>query len=460
MAEVCRALYPNQSGVVLGTIMNSRQQLRKQILELVKKFYSGDDKDSFTPGEDWIRFAGCFHDQNELMFLVDSALDFWLTAGRFSEQFETSMAEYLGVENVLLLNSSSSASLVALAALTSEKLKDRRLQPGDEVITLAVGSPNTINPIVQNRAIPVLVDVKLGSYVPAMETIESALSPKTKALLLGHTMGVPSPVSEAREFCDRHGLWLVEDNSDAFGSLYDGKLTGTYGDLATWSFHADRHLIMGEGGAVSTGNEDLARIVRSFRDWGRDCYCSGGESNTCGKRFGQQFGFLPFGYDHKYVYSHIGYNFKLTDMQAAVGVAQLDKIGHITEARKRNHAALGAGLARYDKYLVLHSAPAKADPSWLGFVVTILPEAPFTRAALIAALESAKIETRILFSGNILRHPAYADIQHRTAGALPNSDLITANTFCLGAYPGLTPGMIEHILSTVGRFIAEADAKA
>jgi CDP-6-deoxy-D-xylo-4-hexulose-3-dehydrase len=327
------------------------------------------------------------------------------------------------------------------------------VKPGDEVITVAAGFPTTVAPIVQNRAIPVFVDVELGTYVPTFEKLEAALTTKTKAVMVAHTMGVPFPVAEVRKWCDHHGLWLVEDNCDALGSRYDGRLTATYGDLATFSFYPAHHITMGEGGAVAVGNEELARIARSFRDWGRDCYCAGGENNTCGKRFGQQFGSLPMGYDHKYVYSHIGYNLKVTDMQAAIGVAQLEKLEQFITARKQNHAELAAGFKKHESHLVLHSAPLKSDPSWFGYVLTVRPGAPFSRGELVGALEHSRIETRNLFCGNLLRHPAYAEIEHRVAGALTNTDIITTNTFFIGVYPGLTRKMIEHVISTVDRFI-------
>ena len=434
--------------------MKDRNTLRQQILELVREYQAAEAKKSFRPGEDLVRYAGRYFDEKELVNLVDSSLDFWLTAGRYAEEFEAGLAEFLGLENVLLVNSGSSANLVAFSALTSARLKDRRVRPGDEVITVAAGFPTTVNPILQNRAVPVFVDVELGSYVPALEKIEAALSPKTKAVMIAHTMGVPYAVRELRELCDRRGLWLVEDNCDALGTRYEGRLTATFGDLATFSFYPAHHITMGEGGAVAAANEDLARIARSFRDWGRDCYCAGGENNTCGKRFAQQFGTLPFGYDHKYVYSHIGYNLKVTDMQAAIGVAQLRKLDEFVGGRKRNHAALLAGLKKHERHLILHRAPAKADPSWFGCVITVRPEAPFTRAELVNALERARIETRNLFCGNLLRHPAYSDIEHRVVGSLANSDIITTNTFFIGVYPGLTPEMIRHVLATFDQFIA------
>jgi CDP-6-deoxy-D-xylo-4-hexulose-3-dehydrase len=433
--------------------MNDQTNLRARILEQVRAYQASAVKKPFTPGEDLVRYAGRHFNAEELVNLVDSSLDFWLTAGRYSDEFEASFADYLGRSHALLVNSGSSANLVAFSTLTSPKLKDRAVKPGDEVITVAAGFPTTVNPIIQNRAVPVFVDVDLGTYVPTGEKIAAALSTKTKAVMIAHTMGVPYDLRNLRAFCDHHKLWLVEDNCDALGSRYDGQLTATFGDLATFSFYPAHHITMGEGGAVVTGDDDLARIARSYRDWGRDCYCGAGENNTCGKRFGQQFGTLPFGYDHKYVYSHIGYNLKVTDMQAAIGVAQLKKIDEFVAARKRNHAALATGLKEFEQYLILHTAPPKADPSWFGYVITIRPDAPFKRAELVLALEMARVETRNLFCGNLLRHPAYANIEHRIVGSLTNSDIITSNTFFIGVYPGLTQEMIRHILDVIGRFI-------
>jgi len=433
--------------------MSNRKQLRHQILDLVRQYHAAAPAPGFVPGESPVRYAGRVFDEAELVNLVDSSLDFWLTAGRYAEAFEAGLAEYLGVPNVMLVNSGSSANLVAFSALTSPKLKDRRVNPGDEVIAVAAGFPTTVNPIVQNRAVPVFVDVELGSYVPTIEAIEAAISPRTKAVMIAHTMGVPFPVREVRELCDRKHIWLIEDNCDALGSRYDGQLTATFGDLATFSFYPAHHITLGEGGAVAVADEELARIARSFRDWGRDCYCTGGENNTCGKRFSQQFGALPFGYDHKYVYSHIGYNLKVTDMQAAIGVAQLAKLDAFVAARKRNHAALTASLRKYENHLILHAAPPKADPSWFGYVITVRPEAPFARADFVGALEAARIETRNLFCGNLLRHPAYENIEHRVVGGLANTDIITANTFFIGVYPGLTDSMIEYVLATVDEFM-------
>ena len=433
--------------------MTDKATLRQQILDQVRTFHQAGqaERTDFQPGKDQVHYAGRVHDADELMTLVDASLDFWLTAGRFTEDFESGLAEFLGAENVLTVNSGSSANLVAFSTLTSPKLGDRRIKPGDEVITVAAGFPTTVNPIVQNRAIPVFVDVQLGTYTPTLEAIEAAIGPKTKAVMLAHTMGVPFELRELRDLCDRHNLWLVEDNCDALGSRYDDQYTGTFGHLATVSFYPAHHITMGEGGAVMTDDDELARIARSFRDWGRDCYCSGGENNTCGKRFSQQFGTLPHGYDHKYVYSHIGYNLKITDMQAAVGCAQLRKLPGFIDDRKRNHARLAAGLAKHADKLILHTAPPKADPSWFGYVVTVRPDSAVTRADLVGALEAARIETRNLFCGNLLRHPAYRDIDHRVVGTLDNTDLITTNTFFIGVYPGLTDPMIDHILAVFDR---------
>lgn len=425
-----------------------RTQIRAQIQELVQQYHLAQAEQPFVPGRDMVHYAGRVHDDDEIGTLVDSALDFWLTAGRFTEEFETGLADFLGIENCLTVNSGSSANLVAFSTLTSPKLADRRIRPGDEVITVAAGFPTTVNPALQCGAMPVFVDVQLGTYVPTLEAIEAAIGPRTKAVMMAHTMGVPFELTELRDLCKQHRLWLIEDNCDALGSRYDGQYTGSFGDLATISFYPAHHLTMGEGGAVLTNHDDLARIARSYRDWGRDCYCIGGENNTCGKRFGQQFGTLPFGYDHKYVYSHIGYNLKITDMQAAVGCAQLRKLPAFIAARKHNHARLSAGLQRYADKLILHHAPAKADPSWFGYVISVRPESGLTRADCVGALEAARIETRNLFCGNLLRHPAYQDIPHRVVGSLQNTDLITTNSFFIGVYPGLTQPMLDHILAT------------
>lgn len=430
--------------------MTHKATLRREILHQIRRFHAAaaEEKAAFRPGQDPVHYAGRVYDADELVTLVESSLDFWLTAGRFTQEFESGLAEFLDVENCLTVNSGSSANLVAFSTLTSPKLGKRRIQPGDEVITVAAGFPTTVNPVIQFGAAPVFVDVQLGTYVPTLEAIESAIGPKTKAVMVAHTMGVPFELTELRDLCDRHHLWLVEDNCDALGSRYDGRYTGTRGHLGTLSFYPAHHITMGEGGAVITDDDELARIARSVRDWGRDCYCSGGENNTCGKRFSQQFGTLPYGYDHKYVFSHIGYNLKITDMQAAVGCAQLRKLPQFIEARKHNHKRLHAGLQNHADTLILHSAPDKADPAWFGYVITVRPNSGIARSDLVRALEAARIETRNLFCGNLLRHPAYQAINHRVVGSLDNSDVITTNTFFIGVYPGLTAPMIDHILAT------------
>ncbi|MEX0383161.1 lipopolysaccharide biosynthesis protein RfbH [Spiribacter sp. 1M153] len=436
--------------------MSDQTTLRQEILEKVREFHAAGQKGkaAFEPGQTPVHYAGRVHDADDIVSLVDSSLDFWLTAGRFTEDFESGLAEFLDIENVLTVNSGSSANLVAFSTLTSPKLGERRIRPGDEVITVAAGFPTTLNPAVQFGAVPVFIDVELGTYTPTIEAIEAAIGPKTKAVMMAHTMGVPFELSELRALCDRHGLWLVEDNCDALGSRYDGQYTGTFGDLATISFYPAHHITMGEGGAVITNDDNLARIARSFRDWGRDCYCAAGENNTCGKRFSQQFGSLPFGYDHKYVYSHVGYNLKITDMQAAVGCAQLEKLPAFIETRKRNHRRLAEGLAKHSGQLILHETPERSDPSWFGYVITVRPEAEITRTKLVNTLEKARIETRNLFAGNLLRHPAYENLEHRVVGNLSNTDLITTNTFFIGVYPGLTDPMIDHIVETFDSALA------
>ena len=436
--------------------MTDKRAIRARILDLVREYHAADvaSRPVYEAGQGPVRYAGRNYDAEEVVNLVDASLDFWLTAGRYAERFEAGLASYLGVDTALLVNSGSSANLVAFSSLTSPKLKDRRVRPGDEVVTVAAGFPTTVNPILQNRAVPVFVDVELGTYVPSTEAIERAIGPRTRAVMIAHTMGVPFAAKELRELCDRRGLWLIEDNCDALGSRYDGRLTGTFGHLATISFYPAHHITMGEGGAVVTDDPQLARIAQSLRDWGRDCHCAGGASNTCGKRFSQQFGALPFGYDHKYVYTHIGYNLKVTDMQAAIGVAQLAKLPSFVDARRRRHAALSAALRVYAGDLILPITPERTEPSWFGYVITVRPSAPFTRDELVAALESAKIETRNLFSGNLLRHPAYQGIEHRVAGTLEHSDVIMGRTFFIGVHPGLTDAMHQHILATCERFMA------
>jgi CDP-6-deoxy-D-xylo-4-hexulose-3-dehydrase len=434
--------------------MKRDAQLRAEILKLVEEYY----RERFTghpfdPGTDTVHYAGRVFDADELVKLVDSSLDFFLTASRYADQFETDFAEYFGSANAFLVNSGSSANLAALTTLTSPKLGERRLRPGDEVVTVAAGFPTTVAPIVQNQLIPVFVDVNLGDYTAIPGRIEEAIGPKTRAIAMAHTMGVPFDLDTVMRMAQEHNLWVVEDNCDALGSRYRGQLTGTFGDIATVSFYPAHHITMGEGGCVITDDEVLGRIVRSLRDWGRDCYCAGGENNTCGKRFGQQFGDLPFGYDHKYVYSHIGYNLKVTDMQAAVGVAQFAKLDNFIALRKSNFQKIYTMLEPYQDQLILPHATPNSDPSWFGFVMTVRADADFARNDLTRFLEANRVETRNLFSGNLLRQPAFKDIEHRVAGDLSNTDTITQQTFFIGVYPGLDDARLDYVGSVFKRFM-------
>jgi CDP-6-deoxy-D-xylo-4-hexulose-3-dehydrase len=426
------------------------EEIRQRILELVHEYYRAKFGEQDHRA---VHYAGRVFDADEMLCLVDASLDFFLTAGRYAKQFERDFAKYLGLSNALLVNSGSSANLVALSTLTSPKLKDRRLRPGDEVLTTACGFPTTLNPILQNQLVPVFVDVELGDYTAIPERIAEAIGPKTRAIMMAHTLGVPFDLDAVMDLVKKHDLWLIEDNCDALGSRYRGRLTGTFGHLSTFSFYPAHHITMGEGGCIATDDDALAGIARSFRDWGKDCRCSGGENGVCGNRYGQQFGTLPAGYDHKYVYSHIGYNLKVTDMQAAVGCAQLNKIDKFTACRKANFARLYEIMEPYRGRLILPHALAHSDPSWFGFVVTVRPDAGFTRNELTRYLDINRIETRNLFAGNLLRHPAYEDIPLRVVGGLDNTDLITKNTFFLGVYPGIEDIHLEHIAHVFSDFM-------
>jgi CDP-6-deoxy-D-xylo-4-hexulose-3-dehydrase len=434
--------------------MKRDEQLRAEILKLVEEYYQERFAGRpFHPGTELIHYAERVFDANELVRLVDSSLDFFLTASRYSDQFETDFAEFFGLSNALLVNSGSSANLVALTTLTSPKLGEQRLRPGDEVITVAAGFPTTVAPIVQNHLIPVFVDVNLGDYTAIPARIEEAISPKTRAIAMAHTMGVPFDLDTVMRLAREHDLWIMEDNCDALGSRYHGQLTGTFGHLATVSFYPAHHITMGEGGCVLTGDDLLGRIARSIRDWGRDCYCAGGENNTCGKRFSQQFGDLPYGYDHKYVYSHIGYNLKATDMQAAIGTAQLDKLEGFIARRKLNFQGLLTILKPYQDRLLLPYATPNSDPSWFGFVITVRQDAGFTRNDLTSFLEANHIETRNLFSGNLLRQPAFMGIEKRLVGDLTNTDIIMQRTFFIGVHPGIDNTRLDYIGSILERFM-------
>ncbi len=426
--------------------------LRQEILEKVKLYYEEKfGHDHHRPG-DRIPFARRVFDEKELVNLVDASLDFWLTAGRYAAEFEYEFAQFMGVEHCLLVNSGSSANLVALATLTSPKLGAKQLKPGDEVITVAAGFPTTVNPIVQNGLVPVFLDVDVGTYNILVQDLEKAYGPKTRAIMIAHTLGNPFDVDAVLEFANKHDLWVVEDCCDAVGSTYKGRRTGTFGHLATVSFYPAHHMTMGEGGAVLTSDPDLAKIATSFRDWGRDCYCGPAADNTCGRRFTMQHGSLPKGYDHKYVYSHIGYNLKVTDMQAAVGMAQLEKLPGFIERRKTNFAGLRTRLGKYAESLILPIATHDADPSWFGFPVTVQEGCGFTRDELTKHLEDNQIMTRLLFAGNITKQPAYEGVQYRIVGDLHNTDVVMNRTFFIGVYPGIDEEQLDYIESVFARF--------
>lgn len=436
--------------------MDLADKIRLEILALVRKYFAEAFKKSdFRPGVTPVPYAGRVFDSEELVTLVDSALDFWLTAGRHARKFETEFARFCNSKYASLVNSGSSANLLALTALTSPKLGERRLVPGDEVITVASAFPTTVNPIFQNHLIPVFVDVQVPTYNVEVSFLERALSNRTRAVMLAHTLGNPFDIESVTEFCKQRGLWLIEDCCDALGSRYNANLVGTFGDLATYSFYPAHHITMGEGGCVVTGDPELDAIVKSFRDWGRDCLCEPGQDNRCGRRFRQQWGQLPYGYDHKYVYSHIGYNLKVTDMQAAIGMAQLEKLPYFIEARKKNFAFISEELRPLKEFLILPEATKNSDPSWFGFPIGVKPEAPFSRNDLTSHLESRKIATRLLFGGNIIRQPAYTGQDYRVIGALENSDFVMNNVFWIGIYPGLTQDMTDFMVGSIKNFFQD-----
>ncbi|MDD5356062.1 MAG: lipopolysaccharide biosynthesis protein RfbH, partial [Candidatus Omnitrophica bacterium] len=391
-------------------------------------------------------------DESELINLVDASLDFWLTAGRYAKEFEKRLAEFLKIKHCLLVNSGSSANLLAVSALTSPLLKERRLKPGDEVITTACGFPTTLNPILQNNLVPVFVDVELGTYNIKAQNLEKAITRKTKAIFSAHTLGNPVDINTIKKVVNKYNLWWIEDNCDSLGSKYRNKFTGTFGDLSTCSFYPPHHITTGEGGAVLTSDPLLKKIVMSLRDWGRDCWCESGHDDTCKMRFKQKFGDLPYGYDHKYVYSHIGYNLRATDMQAAIGCAQLNKLSGFIEARNKNFKFLYNLFKKYEDYFILPQAEKHSDPSWFGFPVLVKDAASFKRADIVNYLEINKIATRMLFGGNLLRQPAYKNIKYRISGNLKNTDLVMNNLFWIGVYPGLTEEMLSYLKETVDSF--------
>jgi CDP-6-deoxy-D-xylo-4-hexulose-3-dehydrase len=470
----------------------SDESLRNPVREAVGDFYRAAHEPRqqapFVPGETPVPVSGKVYDGDDMATAMEAVLDFWLTTGRFAAAFEKSFSDFLGIRHTSLCNSGSSANLLAISCLTSPKLKDRRLQPGDEVITLAAGFPTTVNPILQNRLIPVFVDVTIPTYNVDAAQLEAALSDRTRAVFLPHTLGNPFDLDAVTTFCRKHDLYLIEDNCDALGATYElqaekgapfsathrlgtphssegGHLpaneqrerlyTGAIGDIATFSFYPAHHITMGEGGAVTTNSGELKRLIESFRDWGRDCWCETGHNNTCKRRFDQQFDDLPFGYDHKYVYSHIGYNLKLTDFQAALGVSQLKKLPRFIEIRRRNFQILYDGLKNYQEFFILPEATPHSQPSWFGFPIAVRPEAPFTRRELIRHLDQAKIDTRLLFGGNLARQPAFREAPHRKVGDLKNSDFVMNHVFWIGVYPGLTGQMLHYVVEQLWRFTKE-----
>lgn len=433
--------------------MDKSQQIRQQISQLVDEYAAIQYAPiNFQPGATVLPPSGKVLDAAELKNMVEASLDGWLTTGRFNEAFEKRLADYLGIKFLITTNSGSSANLLAFSALTSPRLGDRAIKPGDEVIGVAAGFPTTVNPILQFGAVPVFVDVDLASHNIDATKIEAAISPKTKAIMLAHSLGNPFNIKLVMEICRKHGLWLIEDNCDALGSRYNGQLTGTFGDIGTLSFYPAHHITMGEGGAVFTNNHELKQIAESFRDWGRDCYCAPGKDNTCGKRFCWKLGSLPEGYDHKYTYSHLGYNLKITDMQAACGLAQLDKLDSFVQARKDNFAYLRNRLASCEEFLILPEATPNSDPSWFGFLMTIRPETDIRRVDIINYLDQNKIGTRLLFAGNLTRQPYMLGRNFRISGDLTNTDLVMNNSFWVGVYPGLDQDMLGFIADKIEAF--------
>ena len=436
------------------------QELKQEILEKTKEYYrlvhEPAQRAKFEPGKSRVNYAGRVFDEHEMVNLVDSSLDFWLTYGTYSKKFEKEFAKMLGVKWAFLVNSGSSANLLAFFALTSPLLKERRIKKGDEVITVAAGFPTTVAPIVQYGAVPVFVDMELEYFNIDHTKLELALSPKTKAVMVAHTLGNPFNIKAIKEFCDKHDLWLIEDNCDALGSLYESKPTGTWGDIGTSSFYPPHHMAMGEGGATYTNNPILKKIMLSMRDWGRDCWCESGVDNTCRKRFLQKFGELPLGYDHKYVYSHFGFNLKASDMQAAVGCAQIEKFPNFVQRRRQNFKKLYDGLKDI-KELILVKAQPYSEPSWFGFMMTVADGPKFSRNELSEHLEKAGVQTRNLFAGNMIKHPLFADLKlgvdYKISGELKNTDKIMNDSFWVGVYPGMSDEKIEYIIKAIKEFI-------
>jgi CDP-6-deoxy-D-xylo-4-hexulose-3-dehydrase len=443
--------------------MNRKDHLKLEIFKKVKEYFEEIHRpvicQQFMEGKSRINYAGRVFDETEMINLVDSSLDFWLTNGEYSREFEKKFADYLGVRWAFLVNSGSSANLLAFFTLTSPLLSERRVRRGDEVITIAAGFPTTVSPIVQYGAVPVFVDIDPETCNIDTSCLEKALTRKTKAILIAHTLGNPFNIKTVKEFCEKNGIWLIEDNCDALGSKYEGRFTGSWGDIGTSSFYPPHHMTTGEGGAIYTNNPVLKKIILSLRDWGRDCWCESGRDNTCQARFSQQYGTLPHGYDHKYVYSHLGFNLKATEMQAAIGVAQLEKMPGFTEKRKENFLILYRGLKGLDRYFIFQKATPNSDPSWFGFLMTIKTGSKFSRNDIVEYLEAHDIQTRNLFAGNIIRHPAFEslvmDKDYRVIGTLPNTDKIMNDSFWLGVYPGMRREALEYMIKMIKTFVSE-----
>ncbi len=435
-------------------MINGRDDAREEILDLTRKYWRTQSKSSpFIAGETPVPVSGKILSDLDISALVDSSLDGWLTSGDYTDRFQRKLANYVGVRSATFVNSGSSANLLALTALTSPRLGKRRLLPGDEIITPALGFPTTVNPIIQNGMLPVFVDVNLSTMDAKEEAVLSAITPNTKAVMMAHTLGNPFNVEFIKKLCSEKNLWLIEDNCDALGSKYSSQRTGQFGDTSTISFYPAHHITTGEGGAVLTNSPQIKKLIESFRDWGRDCYCETGHDNTCQKRFDWQLGELPRGYDHKYIYSHIGYNLKATDMQAALGESQLDCIDDFVESRKKNFTQLYEGLSEIPDF-IMPVATENSEPSWFGFPLTIKSSSSLERTELLRFLDSRKIGTRLLFAGNILKQPAYMNIKHRVVGDLENADLIMRNSFWLGVFPGLTTEMIDYVIKSVKEFVS------
>ena len=436
--------------------LENSAEIRNKIMELILQYAENvHSKKPFIPGKSSIPVSGRVFGGKEIQMLVSSSLDFWLTTGRFNEEFEKRLGKFLGVKFAITTNSGSSANLLALSSLTSEQLGEKSLKPGDEVITVAAGFPTTVNPILQNNLIPIFIDVQIPSYVIDENLIEENITKKTKAIMIAHTLGNAFNIKKITDIARKHNLWLIEDCCDALGTTYDEKFVGTFGDLSTLSFYPAHHITMGEGGAVLTNNPQLKRIVESFRDWGRDCYCPTGKSNTCGKRFEWKLGDLPFGYDHKYTYSHVGYKLKITDMQAAIGLAQLDRLPEFIKIRKENFELLYSGLSSFEKFLILPSSSENCKPSWFGFPITVKDNIPFSRESLVNYLASKLVDTRPIFAGNLIKQPYFKNKIFRTSKTLSNTDKIMNQSFWIGVFPGLSKDMLEYTIKQFEIFIME-----